>query len=218
MDCAAIIVAAGRSARMGFDKLSADLAGKPVLQRSLDALALSGLFGEIVVVTTAERFEALTLPDLHVHQVEGGRERHFSVIAGLESLQSNPDLVAVHDGARPLVRDEMIAECLAAARQHGAAALARPLTETIKRAGAHGLTMGSIPRENLWIMETPQAFRTDTLLRAYEGVLRENLTVTDEVSAVETLGIPAFLVESRFPNPKITVPGDLAVAAALLGR
>mgnify|MGYP001825982774 CR=1 FL=1 len=216
MNCAAIIVAAGRSARMGFDKLTAQLAGTSVLQRSLDALASSGLFREIVLVTPQDRFSLLDLPDFPVHQVEGGRERHLSVVEGLNALTGQPDLVAIHDGARPLVSSEMIAECIQAAKEHGAATLARRVTETIKKAGEHGFTMGSIPRENLWVMETPQTFRTSTLQRAYEGIIRENITVTDDVSAVETLGIPTKLVENTSPNPKITLPGDLAVATAIL--
>ena len=216
MDCAAIIVAAGSSSRMGFDKLTADLAGVPVLQRSLDTLAATGLFEEIVIVTSQDRFATLTPPDLPVHQVEGGRERHLSVVEGLGALTTTPELVAIHDGARPLVRGEMISRCLHAAKEHGAATLARRVTETIKKASEHGFTKGTIPRENLWVMETPQSFRTATLQRAYEGIIRENITVTDDVSAVETIGIPAFLVENPFPNPKITLPGDLAVAAAIL--
>jgi 2-C-methyl-D-erythritol 4-phosphate cytidylyltransferase len=125
-------------------------------------------------------------------------------------------LVAVHDGARPLVRPESIDACVAAARQHGSAALAHEVTDTLKKAGADGFARSSVNRDGLWAMETPQVFRTSLLLEAYAAVAGRQLAVTDEVSAVEALGLPTKLVTSPFPNPKITVPADIHLATALL--
>jgi 2-C-methyl-D-erythritol 4-phosphate cytidylyltransferase len=217
MDCAAIIVGAGSSQRMGFDKLTADLNGVSVLQRSLDAFLSSGFFREIVVVTTSDRFASLKIgTEVPVHLVAGGNERYLSVIEGLDALVSSPPYVAIHDGARPLVEKNQIAQCLEAVRIHGAVSLARRATETLKKGNEHGFTRGSVPRENLWIMETPQVFQTDMLQRAYAGILKEKLSVTDDVSAVESIGFPTKLIENTQPNPKITVEGDLITAAAIL--
>jgi 2-C-methyl-D-erythritol 4-phosphate cytidylyltransferase len=124
--------------------------------------------------------------------------------------------VAVHDGARPLIHPSQISRCLAKARETGAAASARPVSETLKRADEAGRVCGSVDRSGLWIMETPQVFARPLLVQAYEAVLREGVLVTDEVSALERLGHPVWLVDNPTPNPKITWPPDLAVAERLL--
>jgi 2-C-methyl-D-erythritol 4-phosphate cytidylyltransferase len=126
------------------------------------------------------------------------------------------EIVAVHDGARPLVKPETIDTCIAAAKEHHAAALARQATETIKRSDVNGFARESVSRDLLWFMETPQVFLTELLRKAYSIVREKGLTVTDEVSAVEALGIATKLVVSPTPNPKITVPADIELAAALL--
>jgi 2-C-methyl-D-erythritol 4-phosphate cytidylyltransferase len=140
----------------------------------------------------------------------------LSVWEGLRACAPGTELVAVHDGARPLIAPDQIERCLAAAREHGAAACARPLTETLKRADANGIITGSIEREGAWIMETPQVFRLDLLTRAYEAVLGEGRLVTDEVSALQHLGAPVHLVVNDGPNPKITFAADLALAEKML--
>lgn len=214
----AIIVAAGSSRRMGFDKLSARIAGVTVLERSIRAFQSSDAIDRIVVVTAEERFaEVIGLRASKVISVvPGGAERHLSVHRGLLSVAEGTEIVAVHDGARPLVTQAAIARCVEAARSGGAASLAHRITDTLKRADAAGRVTGGVSREHLWGMETPQAFRLDLLLRAYETVLDAGAVVTDEVSAVESLGEPVQLVENHEPNPKITVPADLALAAAIL--
>lgn len=216
VDCAAIIVAAGSSQRVGFDKLMADLAGASVLQRTLDSFLAVPLFSEIVVVTTLDRFSTLNIgTEVPVHQVNGGRERYLSVIEGLKTLVSSPQFVAIHDGARPLVGPEQITECIQAVREHQAVSLARKATETMKKGNEKNFTRGSVPRENLWIMETPQVFQTGMLKRAYEGILQQQLQVTDDVSAVESIGFPTKLIENTQANPKITIASDLVTASAI---
>ena len=203
---------------MGFDKLAADLAGTSVLQRSLEAMDTCEEIDGLVVVAGDERraaIESAGLAKLHAI-VPGGDERHQSVANGLEALPAGCDLVAVHDAARPLVRDTQILACLAAAREHGAASLAHRIHETVKRADDSGLVKESLDRTNLWAMETPQAFRTDILREAYAAVLKDGLVVTDEVSALQHFGHPVELVENPFPNPKITLPADLELAGSLL--
>ncbi|MCB1234575.1 MAG: 2-C-methyl-D-erythritol 4-phosphate cytidylyltransferase [Verrucomicrobiae bacterium] len=218
----AIIVAAGGSRRMGFDKLSAPLGGRPVLGHSLLAFERCADIAEVIVVTAPDREPLVRslaaeagLSKLAAI-VPGGAERHLSVWNGLQAAHSSAKTVAVHDGARPLVTPTAISRCLAAAAEHGAASLAHPIADTLKRADADRRVVGSVSRDDLWAMETPQCFETGLLRRAYERILDGGDLVTDEVSAVEALGEPVFLVENPEPNPKITYPADLALAEAIL--
>ena len=215
---AAIIVAAGSSQRMGFDKLAADLRGRPVLAHAVDAFCAAPSVDAIFVVCSPQRFAEL-LPGSYakpVVRVDGGATRQESVFNGLNALDPNTQLVAVHDGARPLVSPQDIELCLQAAKTHTASALGRRVTETLKRADEQDFARSSVDRDNLWFMETPQCFRVDALKRAYAQVRAQQLVVTDEVSAMEAIGIPTHLVESRSPNLKITVPADLKLAAYLM--
>ena len=217
--CTAILVASGTSRRMGFDKLAADLGGKPVLRVTLDAFLACEDVTRILVVAPAERFESLRASGSFakpVVRVDGGRERQDSVLAGLNALDPEEKWVAVHDGARPLVTPADIARTLAAAGESGAATLARPISETIKRADGDGFTRSGISRDNLWHTETPQIFRSDLLRRAYREISRRGLQVTDEVSAMETIDVHTKLLIAESPNIKITRPDDLALARATL--
>ena len=214
MKCAAIIVAAGSSRRMGFDKLMHPLAGKAVLQHSLDAFQNNPAISKVVVVTSLHRFELLDTR-AHVESVEGGAERHLSVMAGLNCLHPEIELVAVHDGARPLISAEQIEKVTTAAKEHGAASSAKHITDTVKRSTAEHFTHSSISRENLWAMETPQVFHKSHITSAYEHVIRENLLVTDEVSALEHLSLPTKLIYNTTPNPTITFPEDIQLAETL---
>lgn len=214
----AVIVAAGASRRAGFDKLTALLCGQPVLCRSIEAFAAAGAAG-IAVVCPHERRARLGMNDealpCPLYWVTGGAERQDSVAAGLAALPPDCRWVAVHDGARPLVRPGDILRCLEAAREHGGAACAHPVVDTLKRADAQGMTMPeAVSREGLWGMETPQIFDADLLKRAYAEVCRRHLTVTDEVSAVEVIGQRVALVRGGI-NLKITLPGDLETAEVI---
>jgi len=212
----AIIVAAGSSRRMGFNKLLAPLAGVPVLQRTLGQFQGCAEVGEIIVVAgeevraEVEKWRA-HLPKL-VASIPGGAERHLSVWAGLQACAPDAEVVAVHDGARPLISPVQISRCLAAARLQGAVACARPMTETIKRVDAQGCIVESLDRTGVWVMETPQVFQKALLVKAYEAVIRDGALVTDEVSAVQHVGQGVHVVENTTPNPKITFPADLTLA------
>ena len=213
----AIIVAAGSSRRMGFNKLMAPLCGEPVLRRTLGVFQKCAAIDEIIVVTSdalrmeidvwrSSGFEKIT------KIIAGGAERHLSVHAGLQALNPACNIVAVHDGARPLISVNQITRCIEAARTQSAVACARPMTETLKRCDGDGRITDSIDRANAWIMETPQVFKRELLVRAYDAVIRDSLLVTDEVSAVQHLGAPVFVVENTEPNPKITFPADILLA------
>jgi 2-C-methyl-D-erythritol 4-phosphate cytidylyltransferase len=202
---------------MGFDKLAADLAGIPVLRRTLEAFLAAESIAEVVVVCPDERWELLggnfTKPVTHV---DGGENRQDSVVAGLAALSLESRFVAVHDGARPLISPADIDRCVAAAEENRAAALARRVTETLKRADALDFSTEGVSRDLLWFMETPQVFEIPMLVNAYAEVAARGLRVTDEVSVMEAAGVRVKFVESTHPNFKITTPADLALAEALL--
>ena len=211
----AVIVAAGSGRRAGFDKLAAHLDGVPVLRRSVDAFVAAGC-DAVVVVCPPERWVATGLAtarfSVPVTRVDGGAERQDSVSAGLQALPPQTELVAVHDGARPLITPEGIRRCAEAARENGAAACAHPVVDTLKRADAADCTLPEpVSREHLWGMETPQIFKLPLLQEAYRTVKAHGLAVTDEVSAVEAAGVQTRLVQVG-PNMKITMPGDLELA------
>lgn len=223
MKLAAIIVAAGSSQRMGFDKLLAPVAGKPVLQHSIDTFLACREVDEVIVVCPRSRFDAMggNYSGQALRRVDGGVDRHDSVAAGLNLLNdygeaSEPDFVAVHDGARPLICSSQIGRVFHDAQRYQCAVSARPVTETVKRATSDGFVSQSVDRENLWLMETPQIFRADLLKQAYRRVLAEGKRVTDEVSALELIGQTTHLVSNPGPNPKITYPHDLVQAEQLL--
>ncbi|HEX5790803.1 MAG TPA: 2-C-methyl-D-erythritol 4-phosphate cytidylyltransferase [Luteolibacter sp.] len=216
-----IIVASGSSQRMGFDKLLAPLAGKSVLQRTIEAFIATPEIHSIVVVCPEERWVALagafgeTKPLI---RVDGGKHRQDSVARGLAAVPAGTHIVAVHDGARPLVSPEDIRRCVEAAQTHGAASLARRVTETLKRADAQDFCKEAVCRDQLWSMETPQAFDCSLLRKAYQAVAQARLQVTDEVSALHHIDVAVKFVESLHPNLKITTPADLSIAEAMLER
>jgi len=215
--CSAILVAAGSSRRMGFDKLAAELAGAPVLRRTVEAFLAAESISEIIVVCPEERWPLLdgNFPK-PVKRVNGGENRQDSVMAGLSALSLESNFVAVHDGARPLISPADIDGCVTAALDNRAAALARRVTETLKRSDPLDFSTEGVSREHLWFMETPQVFEIPLLVDAYAEVSSRNLTVTDEVSVMEAVGVRVKLVESKHPNLKITTPADLALAEAIL--
>lgn len=214
--CSAILVAAGNSQRMGFDKLASSLCGMPVLRRTLEAFLTVDAIEEVILVAPQERWKLLDGMNFPkpVKRVDGGLTRQDSVAAGLAVITT--DFVAVHDGARPLISSLDIERCVEAAFLHRSATLARRVTETLKRSNALDFNLDTVSREHLWFMETPQVFATNLLREAYSKIDADHLTVTDEVSALEALGINVKFIESRHPNFKITTPADLALAEALL--
>ena len=217
MPCTAIIVAAGSSQRMGYDKLAAPLEGVPVLARTIAAFMECAEISEIILVTPLERMELLdeTTFTKPVIRIDGGAERHLSVAAGLAAATKGSELIAIHDAARPFISQTDLRAVIEAAQEYGAASLARRVTETLKRADESDFTATAVPRENLWFIETPQVFRADLIRTAYHYVLENQLPVTDETSALEAIGVKTKLVSSISPNPKITIPADLVSAKFL---
>ncbi len=217
---AAIIVAAGSSQRLGFDKIGANIAGKTVLEHSIHAFASSPSVTEIIVVTRPDRVDevrqTVEKSGKKSAAVAGGVERQDSVRHGMNALGFDISFVAVHDAARPLITPDQIEAVYMAAREHGAASLVAPIPDTLKRAGQDGFVIESIDRRNIYGMQTPQVFARELLQEAYARVDELGKAVTDEVSAVELLGRPVFLVPAEGPNFKITFKTDLDLAELVL--
>ncbi len=152
------------------------------------------------------------------HVVPGGVHRQDSVRIGLGLLGPDSRYVAVHDAARPLITPEQIGRVFAECRVHGAAALAEPVTDTLKRADQEYFVSGGVDRAGLYAMQTPQIFSREILVEAYEAVAAKKLSITDEVSAVEQLGRKVRLVPNDEFNLKITYPRDLFLAESFLNR
>jgi 2-C-methyl-D-erythritol 4-phosphate cytidylyltransferase len=220
----AIIVAAGNSQRMGFDKLFALLGDKPVVAHTLQAFERAECVDEIILVGRDDRLAELQELTRRAefkkvrHVVSGGVHRQDSVQAGLNLVGPATRYVAVHDAARPLITGEQIARVLAGCRIHGAAALAEPITDTLKRVDEECFVCGGVERAGLYAMQTPQIFSRDLLIEAYKTVAEKKLSITDEVSAVEQLGAKVLLVPNEEFNLKITYPRDLALAQSWLNR
>jgi 2-C-methyl-D-erythritol 4-phosphate cytidylyltransferase len=220
----AIIVAAGGSRRMGFDKLFALIAGKSVLAHSVDAFERADSVAEIILVALPDRQDEVEkiLRGENFKKVRsivaGGGRRQDSVSAGLERLDESAHYVAVHDAARPLITPQQIERVYEVSRTHGAAASAEPITDTLKHADVDLAVTGSVDRHQLFAMQTPQIFETKLLREAYRTVLDQNMVVTDEVSAVERLGRKIFLVPNEDLNFKITYPQDLPLAEFVLSQ
>ena len=218
----AIIVAAGDSRRMGFDKLFAAIAGKAVIAHTLRAFERANSVDGIVVVAREDRHDEIKkiVRDENFTKIRsiirGGKRRQDSVCAGLDHLESAARYVAVHDAARPLITPEQIERVFEQCRAHAAAALAEPINDTLKRADADLAVTEALDRHQVYAMQTPQIFQRELIEQAYRAVHAEDISVTDEVSAVERLGGKVVLVVNDDFNFKITYPRDLPLAEFVL--
>jgi len=215
---AAILLAAGRSHRMGgvvTDKIFAPLAGKPVFAHSAAAFYRSGI-ADFYVVTYRDQRQMVELsayaPTPTVF-VPGGSERQHSVAHALAELPADVEYVFIHDCARPLVRPEQLVALHKIVRREDAVVLAHRVTDTIKVHRGEG-RLRTLDRSRLWAMETPQVFARDLIVRAYARLGRRR--VTDDAAAVERLRHPIALLENPHPNPKLTTPADLPLLEFLL--
>lgn len=221
--CAALVAAAGSSSRMGgVNKLLQPLDGVPVLARTLAALQQAESIHEIVVATREEDLvEISRLCRTYgitkcAKVVRGGESRAHSVL--LAALEASPEvkLLAVQDGARPLVTPELIDRTVAAAVRCGAAAPAVPVKDTIKEVRDGGAVERTVDRSALRAVQTPQVFDANLLKAALQDAVEKGIPITDDCSAVERLGKVVFLLDGAEENLKITTPVDLILAEALL--
>jgi 2-C-methyl-D-erythritol 4-phosphate cytidylyltransferase len=218
-----ILPAAGASSRLGFDKLLTPIGAATLLERTLRAISKSPLVEEIIVVAATEtraRVQEI-VTSLQITQpirvVPGGAERQDSVFAGLQAADPRFSYLMIHDAARPLVTPELIALVAQAAITHGAAVCGHPMVDTIKVASADGTIVSTPDRDTMWAVQTPQIFRRDWILPAYEKLIASGKKVTDDTAAVTELGHPVHLVRHDALNLKVTRPGDWDLANQLLG-
>lgn len=221
--CAALVVAAGNSTRMGgVNKLLQPIEGVPVLARTLAAFQVAGSVDEIIVAAREE--DILEISQLCrtygltkcAKVIRGGENRvHSAMLAALEA-SPEMELLAVHDGARPLVTPELIDRVAAAAARCSAAAPAVMLKDTVKAIREDGGVEGTLDRDRLRAVQTPQVFEASLLKAALQSALEQEAPVTDDASAVERLGKVVFLVEGEEENLKITTPMDLILAEAIV--
>jgi 2-C-methyl-D-erythritol 4-phosphate cytidylyltransferase / 2-C-methyl-D-erythritol 2,4-cyclodiphosphate synthase len=220
---AAIIPAAGYGTRMNLDhpKQFHLLAGVPILIHVVRAFSRNLHIGSIIVVVpaawqdkTRDLLDHFNLQDGRVTVTAGGARRQDSVLAGLALLTGSVDIVLVHDGARPLISDELISRCYQGAIRHGAVIAAIPVKDTLKRCASDLRISATIDRKDLWQAQTPQAAELDLLRRAY--ALIGDRDVTDEASLLEMAGIPVTAVEGSETNIKITRPEDLVIAEKIM--
>lgn len=224
MRATAIVVAAGSGVRFGAaNKAFWSLAGRPLITYSLDAFQRSDSIEQIVVVAGEHTLgEARSLASSQQwsklnHVVAGGTLRQDSVRCGLAIVGEQCQFVAIHDAARPLIQVADIDRCVAAAAESGAAILAVPVTDTIKRA-ANGRIMATVPRDGLWMAQTPQVFAATKFREAFQAVNHAALSVTDEAGLFEALGMEVAIVEASSTNIKITVAADLETVEALIAH
>ena len=218
--CSAIIVAAGSSNRMGFDKLLADVGGRPVLVRCIEAFQQAPSISEIVVVTREELVpEAARLCQEFgltkvTKVIRGGENRTQS--ARLGTLEANRDtpLIAIHDGARPFVPVQVIEDAVAQAGKTGAAAPAVPVKDTIKIA-KDALVERTPDRDQLYAVQTPQVFEASLIRAALQKALDDGIELTDDCAAVERLGMKVVLTAGDERNIKLTTPLDLLLGERL---
>ena len=220
--CSAVIVAAGSARRMeGIDKILAPLGELPVIVHTLYAFQDCPAFDEVVVVTREDLLVEISrlCKDYRLDKVTkvvvGGTERIHSVRAGLREVNPAAELIAIHDGARPLVTREVLEEAVARAWATGAAAPAIPVTDTIKRED-NGLTVETVDREHLRAVQTPQVFEAGLIRAALEKAVQDGEALTDDCAAVERLGMKVSLTAGSRENIKITTPFDLLLGEVIL--
>jgi 2-C-methyl-D-erythritol 4-phosphate cytidylyltransferase len=224
MSVAALVLAAGRGERLGGDcpKAFVPLAGKALLLHALEALAAPAEIDLVIPVVARDdlgrwselRPQLAAIPKL-AGPVVGGAERQDSMAAGLAALPSGVTHVAVHDAARPLVRPEAVARVVRAAKRDGAAILAAPVRDTIKRVRG-GQVVETPARCECFAAQTPQVFRLEILREALAKATVDELVGTDDSQIVEALGVAVTVVAGDVENLKVTLASDLALAESVL--
>ena len=218
----AVIVAAGSSSRMGgVDKLFLRLDGVPVLVRAVRPFCETDLVGEIVIVCREkdlgllwdwQREYALTRVRAIV---VGGASRQATVFAGVRALSEGCSLIAIHDGARCFVSPAVIGDAALTAHRTRAACAGVPMRDTVKRAGESGVISATLPRDDLFLAQTPQVFERALYLEAMAQAEASGMDYTDDCQLVEALGQPVTLSKGSMLNFKLTTPEDLCLAQAL---
>ena len=223
----AIIVAAGKSKRMknNTNKIFLPLLSKPMIYHTIKNFQNCSLINEIIVVTQKNDIKKINeiKQQYNFNKVKnivvGGKERQYSVYNGLISIKNakDNDIIVVHNGSNPLVKENEIAECINEAKKHGAAVAGFQLKDTIKKT-KNDFVEKTLDRKNVYQAQTPQAIKYGLFVEAFKNAKKKNLKVTDDVSLVEALGRKVKIVSCSYENMKITTQDDLRIAEAVLMR
>ncbi len=219
--CSAVIVASGASVRAGRDKIFSELGGKPVLAHTLLAFERCDDVREVVLVVRQEKLEdaAELCRRFEIQKVTkivcGGETRTHSALSGVSEVSRKARLIAIHDGARPLVTPEPSSEFVYNAALYKAAAPALPVKDTLKRKAGSFMTR-TLSRDETVAVQTPQAFQADLIKGALTDAVSRELTLTDDCSAAELFGAKTRIVPGSEENLKLTTPVDFCVAEAIL--
>ncbi|MBP1557204.1 MAG: 2-C-methyl-D-erythritol 4-phosphate cytidylyltransferase [Oscillospiraceae bacterium] len=215
---AAIIAAGGSSRRMGFDKLTAEICGETVIAKTVRAFEVSEIIDEIVIVCPNDRielFKSLVKQKNFTKLkaiVAGGETRQKSVFNGANAVSSDIDILCIHDGARPLVSQRVIADSVAACAEFGAATAAVKVKDTIKQA-ENSIIEKTIPRDSLYQIQTPQVFSRELYLKAYHNAKED---YSDDCQLLESIGQRVAISEGDYKNIKLTTAEDMIIAKAFL--
>ena len=224
MFVSAIVVAGGLGARMrsGVEKPFVEVCGVPMVLYSVQAFQSCEGVSEIVLVLSKggrKRFESLgpagRFPKL-TRTVLGGPRRQDSVFNGLHACDERMEIVVIHDAVRPMLRSEWVASAIEGLGDCAGAIYGAPVTDTLKRATADGIVQGTVSRENLYEVQTPQVFKKEWLLKAHEHARAEGLVATDDAALVEAIGGKIRILRGHPANLKVTFQDDLVIANALL--
>ena len=220
--CSAVILAAGSSQRMGQDKTIMSIGGMPVLVRTLLAFEQSEHVDEIIVVTRVDKIEETAelchgngLTKLKM-VIGGGATRMESALAGVSACNKDAKLIAIHDGARPLVTQELISRTVYAAERFISAVPVIPSTDTLKLVDENGVIVGTPDRSVIFRVQTPQIFHADMIKGALTKAAKDQLPITDDCSAMDMMGVKTHVVEGDVDNIKLTTPHDIYIAEAVL--
>lgn len=226
MKVTALIPAAGMGKRMGraVAKQFLPLGDRPMLAHTLLAFQRSPMIDDVIPVLSQEDMENClrdVVERYHITKVKtlvvGGKERQDSVYNGLQKIDDE-GVVLVHDGVRPFVTQEMIAECVERSKKGECVATGVPLKDTVKEVGTDGVVRSTLDRSRLWAIQTPQAFPVKTLKRVYAEAYRQGFYGTDDSTLVERAGTKVHVIMGSYENIKITTPGDLVLAEQILRR
>ncbi len=221
---AVIVPAAGQSTRFGDKpkKPYAVLDGRPIVIRTLEHFINRPDVVQTILAVSPEDMEEVkrkfgaNLSFMGVQLVAGGKERYETVANAMQKVKPETDLIAVHDAVRPCVTETMIDAVFAQAEKSGAAVLGCPVRGTLKRVGTANLVENTVSREGLWEVQTPQVFRKEWLSEAYAKRDQAGESITDDAQLIEAIGKQVTVVESDLSNIKITSPGDIRLAEAIL--
>lgn len=226
MKTIALITAAGKGQRMqsSIPKQYLSLGGKPILAQTLQVFEECSSIDGIYIIVPQDQMDRVQKDIVERYHfkkvfkvVRGGKIRQLSVWNGLKAIRSDCAIVVVHDGVRPLITRRLITQSIEVAQKNGAAVVAVLSKDTVKRA-ASGKKIQTLPREEIWLAQTPQTFQFPLLMKAYQKAHQDDILGTDDAFLVERLGHPITLVTGDYSNIKITTPEDLALAETLFPR